>query len=409
MAITLQPLDAAVEFLRRKTPVTSPLRTDGWERVALGLRERAQFSAGVENVRIMAFVQSKLEAVISQSRTEAGTLDDRGKFVRDLMRLADDEGARGPGPKGSIADIGSESRANLIYQTQISQAYGYAQWQGGQDASALEAAPAQELIRLEERNQKRNWHERWRAAGGTVFPGVGIDGKEGRLVALKTDAVWSRLSRFGAPWPPFEFNSGTWVQDVFWDEAVQLGLLTDESPPPEPVIEDFNADLVASGQGIDASGRAWLQEAFGDQVQFVGHDIRWQGSMVQDYISRVLDQQDAAAPALNLGGPSVRLSQLASDSGIQIGDRKLLIEASHVRHAWDEHALNERRSRQQPIRRIDFELLPHVWREPDSVRKGEKPGSFVLSKRILGKSVAVIHQVRSAPNRVTLKSLYVKK
>lgn len=409
MAITLQPLDAAVEFLRRKTPVTSPLRTDGWERVALGLRERAQFSAGVENVRIMAFVQAKLEAVISQSRTEAGTLEDRGKFVRDLMRLADDEGARGPGPKGSIADIGSESRANLIYQTQISQAYGYAQWQGGQDASALEAAPAQELIRLEERNQKRNWHERWRAAGGTVFPGVGIDGLEGRLVALKTDPVWSRLSRFGSPWPPYDFNSGTWVQDVFWDEAVQLGLLTDESPPPEPVIEDFNADLVASANGIDEPGRAWLKDAFGDQVQFVGHDIRWQGSMVQDYVERVLDRQDINAPALNLGGPSVRLSRMAMDAGVDLTDRKLLLEASRVRHVWQEHSIGERNVTQRRVRRIDFELIPHVWREPDSVRRGAKPGSLVLSKKILGKTVAITNEIGRASKRVTLGTMYVKK
>lgn len=409
MAITLQPLDAAVEFLRRKTPVTSPLRTDGWERVALGLRERAQFSAGVENVRIMAFVQAKLEAVISQSRTEAGTLEDRGKFVRDLMRLADDEGARGPGPKGSIADIGSESRANLIYQTQISQAYGYAQWQGGQDASALEAAPAQELIRLEERNQKRNWHERWRAAGGTVFPGVGIDGTEGRLVALKTDPVWSRLSRFGSPWPPFDFNSGTWVQDVFWDEAVQLGLLTDESPPPEPVIEDFNADLVASANGIDEPGRAWLKDAFGDQVQFVGHDIRWQGSMVQDYVERVLDRQDTTAPALNIGGPSVKLSRMAMDVGVDMTDRKLLLEASRVRHVWQEHSIGERNVTQRRVRRIDFELIPHVWREPDSVRRGDKPGSLVLSKKILGKTVAITNEIGRASKRVTLGTMYVKK
>lgn len=48
------------------------------------------------------------------------------------------------------------------------------------------------------------------------------------MVALKTSPIWVELSRFGYPYPPFDFNSGMWVRPVSDDDCEALGLLADE-------------------------------------------------------------------------------------------------------------------------------------------------------------------------------------
>lgn len=405
MPITLQPLDAAVEYLRRKTPVTSALRTDGWSRVALALRDRAQFSAGVENVRMMSFIQQSLDDVLSHRRNQHGVLTDRAKFVRDMMEMARGEGLPSLGPKGSIADIHSSARANLIYRQQTSSAYGYANWQAGQDPDALEAAPAQELVRFEERKMKRNWHERWRAAGGTIYPGPGLDGREGRLVALKTDPVWANLSRFGTPWPPYDFNSGVWVEDVLLDEAIDLGVIPSNAPPPAPVFEDFNRELAADLNGVGQEGRSWLAEQFGDQVQFDGHAVRWQGNIIGDRVRAVLDG-DLSGGSIRLGVASPSTVERAAEAGLDLRGKRLILSPSEIRKTWRDHGPGEIRRDQAPLTILDYELLPHVWRQPDAVTTGSRGTDVVFRKDILGRIVAVGWQVQGST--IQLKTIYKK-
>lgn len=405
MPITLQPLDAAVEYLRRKTPVTSALRFDGWARVALALRERAQFSAGVESVRMMSFIQQSLDDILSNRRNQHGVLTDRAKFVRDMMEMARGEGLPSLGPKGSIADIHSSARANLIYRQQTSSAYGYASWQAGQDLDALEAAPAQELVRLEERRMKRNWHERWRAAGGTIYPGSGLDGREGRLVALKTDPVWSNLSRFGTPWPPYDFNSGVWVEDVLLDEAIDLGVIPSTAPPPAPVLEDFNRGLTADLSDIGQEGRDWLIDQFGDQVEIGRHEARWQGSIIQDRVRAVLDG-DVSGASLRLGAASPRAVALASERGLDLRGKSLILSPTEIRKTWRDHGPSESRPGQAPLTPLDYELIPHVWRAPDAVTRGDRPGAWMFRKDIIGRLVTVGWETQGST--IQVKTIYKK-
>ena len=100
------------------------------------------------------------------------------------------------------------------------------QYVAGQNDAVLDAYPAQELVRFEDRKEPRDWVQTWRAAGGRVFPG----GDEGtlnnyRLIAAKDDPIWSAISRFGQPWPPFDFGSGMGLRDVSRLEAEQLGVI----------------------------------------------------------------------------------------------------------------------------------------------------------------------------------------
>ena len=64
------------------------------------------------------------------------------------------------------------------------------------------------------------------------------------MIALKTDPIWTKISRFGHPWPPFDFNSGMGVRDVSRADAIRLGVIQAADPPPKmPETKPMNDDL----------------------------------------------------------------------------------------------------------------------------------------------------------------------
>lgn len=277
--IILAPLEEAVKYHGAKTPVGSKLRTKDWQRaVPVQIREVAQASAAVESARYLQRIQDGIGDVLSIRRNAEGVLTDRSAMIRDLMRIAEDEGLRPPsdsGERGGITDVGSEARTALIYEMQTGSAYGYADWKAGQDEDALDAAPAQELIRAEDRNDKRDWHRRWVEAGGRLTDGTGLDGKPGRLIALKTDPVWTKISRFGRAFPPFDFGSGVWVEDVLRPEAEELGVIAADQrvqPQDKPFAENWETSV----KDLSPELRQSLQKAFPDTVTIEGDSARWQ-------------------------------------------------------------------------------------------------------------------------------------
>jgi hypothetical protein len=114
--------------------------------------------------------------------------------------------------------------------------------------------PCDELVRVAHREVPRgyrkgphgrlievpeeSWPARWEAAGGAFF--------DGRMIARKDAAIWIAISRFGRPWPPFDFMSGMGRADIGVDEAEQLGVIPVDAPPPAPQKLDFNHNLQAS-------------------------------------------------------------------------------------------------------------------------------------------------------------------
>lgn len=273
MPVTVQPLAEAVAHHGAKTPVGSVLRTREWAKMPRALRQRAQFAAGVESARYLQRVQDGIGKVLSQEKAW-----DRSRVVRDLMDIADREGLR-PGGKelDGLLDPGSERRTELIYSMQTQQAYGHAEWKAGQDPDALDAAPAQELIRVEDRKVPRDWVRRWAEAGGRLY--------DGRMVALKTDPIWERISRFTTPWPPFDFGSGMGVEDVLRSEAEELGVLPVDAPAPTPTEADFNAGLEADVSGLGPELRLNLQSLFGSQIDVAGEKVKWNVGQAEAYES----------------------------------------------------------------------------------------------------------------------------
>lgn len=280
LLVTPQPLAAAVAKLGAKTPVAATLRTAEWRDVPLALRERAQFSAGVEQVRLVQQIQQKLADALSLRKEQVANGEafvDRSSFIGDLRKAAIASGASDG--TGELTDIASRARGALIFDTQVQSAYGYAAFKRSADPDVLNGTPAQELTGSTARMPRADWGERWIAACGRAGDDKAADvyDRTGRMVALKTSAVWRELnSDFGVPWPPFAFGSTRMVRDIFREEAEELGLVAADDVLEPVQVDALNAELEAE---IPPDTRDWLLNVFGDRVEISADGTaRWKGA-----------------------------------------------------------------------------------------------------------------------------------
>jgi hypothetical protein len=250
------PVAEALAKLRTKTVVPSSMRSAEWAQVPAAIREAAQFSAGVTSARALAAIQRRLE---SDTAWDFAEPKGREAFIRDMRAVMEAEGLGWEtSGEGSLTNPRANSRLGMIYDQQTASARNYAAHKIAMDPDMLDAVPAQELARERDSKVKRDWTRRFRAAGG--------EPRGGRLAALKTDPVWTRLSRFGVPWPPFDFGSGMGLRDLLRDEAETLGLLRpDQTLTPEPP-PDFRAAQTASVANLPPEWVRELAEGFGGRL-----------------------------------------------------------------------------------------------------------------------------------------------
>lgn len=209
LAIKPMPLAEAARKFGRKTAVGSVLRSAEWAKMPLALRERALFSAGVESARVLDGMQKRLNQALAMARDETAATMNRERFIVEMRRIAAAEGlgSRGEGDWRDIKDITGAARLGMVWDRQIGEARGYARREFGLTAGALDAVPAQELVRKSPRRTQRDWHTRWAEAGGPgPFAGVGLDGIPGRLVALSElvrapalPLYWSLVCQHNSP------------------------------------------------------------------------------------------------------------------------------------------------------------------------------------------------------------------
>jgi hypothetical protein len=139
------------------------------------------------------------------------------------------------GEAGTIKDLSSDARINLVIKTNTELAQGAGAFIQGQEPGVLEAFPCWELYRLEDRKTQRNWAARWRLCAQIVgdVDAARVQDQTGRMVARKDSPIWQALGdgadgsddTLGNPYPPFAFNSGMWTRDVSYEEAEGLGLV----------------------------------------------------------------------------------------------------------------------------------------------------------------------------------------
>ena len=333
----------ATEALLRKALVTSGLDTAGWSTVQAGLRDRAFFMAEVERARVLAAARSEAAAILTSGKS----LSEARRDLREALRA--DGYVPAAEDKGTIKDLFTRQRLDVMLKTNVAQARGYADYLAATSTGALMAFPAYEFIRVYQRKVPRaDWRVRWDSAARAVG-WQGVARGTPRMVALKTSPIWARLSRFDNPFPPFDFGSGMGLDDVDAADCRELGL-GDQAKAQKPPRVDFNGSLQAEVPVAPDSPEAErLRSAFGDQVVFDGNVARWRGNLIRDVV-----------------GGNVRNAKL----GRGYDGRNLSIShnifADHLHKHFGEE---ERDRRNMPLSVGDFELIPAMWRKPDNVVK----------------------------------------
>ncbi len=215
--------------------IRSILRTSGnTAQLALlepEVRERSIFSATVTSAEFLDGFDRRVQGILS------GKLDQATARLGLKQILADSGYTAGAEIAGTLQDLRTDERLNLIIETNVELARGYGQWLQGQDPAVLDEWPARELVRVRFSEAPRDWAQRWVDAGGQSF--------DGRMIALANDPIWKSISRFGLPYAPFDFNSGMDTFDIDRAEASDLGLI-DDATVLLPESREFNADLKAS-------------------------------------------------------------------------------------------------------------------------------------------------------------------
>ena len=334
------------ELILQKALVGSNLDSSQWNQIQAGFRNRAFFSSRVAEVNILAAMRERV-AKYAEGETDLSKIR---MMIRDDLRRANYTPE--PGQENTIHDLFSQARLDVIIKTNVAQARGYMQYIEGTSPGAFAAFPAQEFTRIaHRRNQRQDWPQRWAKAGGKVYGG--------KMIALKDDPVWERLSVFGNPFPPFDWGSGMGVLDVDRKTAIRLGLISDEelrgktAALREKPAPDFNANLQATvpvpNLRRDSLCGQILIKNFGDQVAIENSVVSWQGNLIQDVISG---------------------RRKKAQLGVGYNGRPLPLSHNFFREHLSKHfGDNETNPQSIPLTTGDYELLPAVWRKPDRVTK----------------------------------------
>ena len=259
----------AAEKILKKALIGSSLNSREWNLVQAGLRDRAFISSQVESMRI-------LHAARRMVADRAGGQLSASEIRRDLRKVISSTGYRPPeGKEGTLQNLYSKRRLDTIIKTNVEQARGYVRHLDGMKPGAFAAFPGQELIRVRERKEKRDWATRWKNAGGQFY--------NGRMIALRDDPIWERISVFGNPFPPFDWGSGMGVRAVSRRDSIALGVITDEAVREK--VQSLKAEKSVSmnenlAVSVTPEEESELRQAFGDQIAIENGEARWRDGLV---------------------------------------------------------------------------------------------------------------------------------
>lgn len=306
-----------------RTAMPTALDTAGLRELGAGQLARGVFVAH----GISAIYASTLKQVIDQ--LAAGDISE-GQARTALYECLDalgytpeggfpgHEGEVPPAIRGSLQDLRSFRRMDLIIRTQRDLMAGAGLQFRGHQPDRLAQFPAWELVRLEKRRVPRNWdgkdasglsaeEARWVIAGGKFY--------DGRMIALKGDPVWGELGAWenfkdalGVDHPPFAFNSGMGWKEISVAECDELGVTGPDGESREVWFD--GRILVMAGklplpspQLSMADVDPDLREAFQESTHAT---VNPRSSGVLDYSDILASELRASADAYQKANPDYR-------------------------------------------------------------------------------------------------------
>lgn len=385
------------QIILHKNLVASGISSAKWSEVNAALRDRAFFSSRVESLKFLQTCRSLIANMLENKPSDEKSITSRAKVVSEIMQAARAAGISYG--TNSVTDPGSMQRANLIIDTNAAMAAGYASAIQSNTFGARLAFPAQELVRIEPRKVPRNWPYKWRNKGGKIY--------SGRMIALKEDPIWSKISAFGNPYPPFDFNSGMGVRDVSYDEALSLGVIKDDYKPPEKSpLKSFNEKLEADLQVKNGNVLGELRKIFGDQIRNDNGTIKWRQDVIRDaFMSNkpfTIKVGCATDDLLKKLPPHIPQEHIKNKNFIVNSnwlDKKRKDGSNHRNHFYP----LEYRDTNIPLTVEDLELIPSIWRNPDNVsdKTSNKWNILCEQKAIDGGIYKLVVNVEEIPEIVT--------
>jgi hypothetical protein len=286
-------LTTAARFLASRAPVATPLSArEIAEHVPQALRDASVFSARTVYVEHIDATQRDITRLLD---AKANPAEIRARMKLRLAQLGYEPD---PDQRGGLQDLSSDARTNLIISMQEQRARGYAVWRSHQDDAVMTVWPAQELFRALARKAPRDWQQRWNDARASLGGGTSAtyaDTDYGPFVALKNDPIWTAVSRFGTPYPPFDYQSGMRLRNVAASRARELGVLTADRKP------EIRRDPMREVQSSSAAGmapevvRAWVAAFEGRAVASQGRV--WVAPDAASVLTEVAEAAKAGAAA----------------------------------------------------------------------------------------------------------------
>jgi hypothetical protein len=228
-----KPFEQAVASIRGRRRLPTLLGSRDLSRLGPAIRNRALVLARVTEAEVLDKVDRSILRLVSGASTGPGDYTNPAVIRTELKQLLSEIDYQ-PDPErvGTISDLRTDARLNLIIDTESKLAQGRGQYAQASDPDSLAVFPAAELVRVESRRTPRgfvrrkevlvevepdHWKRRWQSNGGQLF--------EGRMIARLDDPVWEKISRFGLPHAPFDFNSGMGTKLIKRSEALRLGVI----------------------------------------------------------------------------------------------------------------------------------------------------------------------------------------
>jgi hypothetical protein len=256
--------DAFKSFAKREN-LPAELTSAEWETIPSEIRQRAFFMARVTEAEILQRFRDGAEQVARNERDQATVRKEIGMWLGE-------KGYQPPqGKEGGLQDLSSLDRINVVLTTNLRMARGHAKWVRSQ--TGIRTTPAQEFYRLGNRMVPRDWETRWNEAkketAGT--PGVHPTLK----IALLNHPIWVALSRFGQPWPPFDWGSGMSVKGVSRTRAKELGFQLDPNNDAmqKPLFRSMNDGLEVTPAIKDQDLREQIDKTMGRMVKWDGDKL----------------------------------------------------------------------------------------------------------------------------------------
>jgi len=281
------PFAAARKILAAKKLLPTELGSAELSAIEAGIKRQTIFSAKNPFVNVLQSVFDSISKIVDPTLTgqQPGSYMDCAKAREEIRAAVQATGwtAEGAGVvPGSLQDLTSRARLSLIVDTNVQMIRNQGSFIRGNLPGALDAFPAQELVRTRTSQKERlDWPRRWMAAGGKFFG-------NGRMIALKNDAVWQALGdgaggytdTLSNPYPPFAFGSGMSVRDISMGEALDLVVLKsrDDVPAENPVaktIRDAEIAPQASTENLAPSLSAALLKSLGDGYEIANGVLRF--------------------------------------------------------------------------------------------------------------------------------------